>query len=443
VHADDGRADLALSATLPIESLIPPIVDILATQAGQRTELTATRYQLSLPGDVALTPWKTLAQLGIRDGSTLLLTSSSTVLTPPRLDDAAEAVSVSLAAVARPWTRRTARLIGALSAGALAGTTAAIVLGRTDESSTLRGGAAAIAAVAGLLALLAAAVTYRVFRDETAGLTLGLMGCGFAAVAGWLAVPGAHGAPNALLATAATATAAAVVRITGCCAATFTALACFASIGSAAAVLSTVAAAPLPVIGAASATTSLIVIEAAAPVSMKLTGLASHAAAEFPPPGLSGKALRANAWLTSLITGFCAAAALGAMGAAAGSVSGERPAWLGTAFAALTGGVLLLRARAHHDLARSVPLLVAGTATLAATLVIAAIAYPRHTLYLALASTVLAAAALSLGFFASTLTFSPVCRRSVELLEYFALATVVPMACWICGVYGAARGMNL
>jgi hypothetical protein len=38
---------------------------------------------------------------------------------------------------------------------------------------------------------------------------------------------------------------------------------------------------------------------------------------------------------------------------------------------------------------------------------------------------------------------SPIGRRSVELLEYLALAVVVPLACWICGLYGAARSMNL
>ena len=55
----------------------------------------------------------------------------------------------------------------------------------------------------------------------------------------------------------------------------------------------------------------------------------------------------------------------------------------------------------------------------------------------------LAAATLCLGFITQAMTFSPIGRRSVELLEYLALAVIVPLACWICGVYSAARGMNL
>ena len=38
---------------------------------------------------------------------------------------------------------------------------------------------------------------------------------------------------------------------------------------------------------------------------------------------------------------------------------------------------------------------------------------------------------------------SPVARRSVELLEYLALATVVPLACWVADLYGVVRGLSL
>jgi type VII secretion integral membrane protein EccD len=443
VYADSGHVDLALPATLPVGSLIPPIVDLLDAQVGHRVEPAAIAHQLSLPGDIALDPAKTLAQLMIRDGSTLILTSSSTVLMPPRFDDPAEAVSVSLAATTRPWTRRTAQLIGVLMASPLASTSAAILIGTACDNNDLRRGGAAIAGAAALVALLAAVVSYRVLSDVAAGLTLGLMACGFAAVAGLLAVPGGLGAPQALLATAATTTSAAIMRTTGCCVTAFTALACFASIGSAAAAVGAVTAAPLPVIGAASAAISLMLIEASAPASMVLTRLSSRVVPETTAHDLGARAIRANGWLTSLVAAFCAAAALGAVGAAAGALPAQSPPRLGIAFAALTGALLLLRARAHPDLARSVPLLVAGTATLSGTLVVAVVAYPQHVLYLAVASTALAAAALCLGFLTQSMTFSPVWRRSIELVEYVALAAVVPLACWICGLYGAAGGLNL
>jgi type VII secretion integral membrane protein EccD len=450
VYADSSRIDLVLSAAVPIASLIPPIVDILAAQCGHRTRPVAVRHQLSLPGASTLDPSKSLLQLGIRDGTVLILTSSSSVLTPPRFDDVAEAVSVSLAPTERPWTRQTTRLISALAASWLACTGAAVLM-RTalDTHDAHRGGCVGVAAVAGFIALSAAIIAHRVFRDRTAGLMLGLAASGFAALAGLLAVPGDLGAPNALLAMAAAATSATIIRVMGCCATIFTALACFAAFGAAAAAVSAVIAVPVQAIGAASAAISLVLVESSAPVSIMLAGLSAqltpepHAAHDEPPHRLSARAISAKTWLTGLIVAFSAAAAVGAICAAAGSYPAARPHSLGIAFATVTGGVLLLRARSQCDVVRAVPLIAAGMVTLGATLVIAAADYPLHAPYVAAASTMLAAAALCLGFITRTTTFSPVGRRSVELLEYLALAVIVPLACWICGLYGAARGMNL
>jgi type VII secretion integral membrane protein EccD len=446
VYGDSRYVDLALSAALPIAALIPRIVDILAANCHQRADPMAARYQLSLPGDVALDPAKTLEQLEILDGSTLMLTSSSTVLAPPRVDDVAEEVSASLALAARPWTRQAGRLVGALTAGCLAAAGAAILLGTAFGINDVRRGACAgVAAAAGLIALLAALAAQRAFCDEMAGLLLGLAAGGFAALAGMLAVPGEVGAPNVLLATAAAATAATVMRVIGCYATVFTALACFATVEAAAAVVAAVTAVPLSAIGAASAVISLLLIEASAPVSIVLAGLPSQVSSESDAScdELSTKAIRAKAWLSSLVAAFAASAALGAVGAAAGSPAADGPRWLGITFAAMTGGVLLLRARSQADLVRSAPLIAAGIATLSATLVTAAVVYPPYRPYLAAASMTLAAAALCLGFITQTMTLSPIGRRSVELLEYLVLAVVVPLACWICGLYSGVRGLNL
>jgi len=448
VYADSVHVDLVLSAVVPIGSLIPPIVDMLIAESGHRAQPVAIRHQLSLPGKTALDPSKNLAQLEIRDGTVLILTSSSNHLVPPRFDDIAEAVSMSLAATVRPCTRQAARLISMLAAGLLA-TAGAGVLIRTafDTGDARRSGCAVVAAVAVFIALPAAVVVYRLFSDRTAGLTLGLAASGLAALAGLLAVPGHMGAPNALLATAATATSATVIRVIGCCAAVFTALACLAGFEAAAAVVGTITAVPLPAIGAASAAISLTLVEASARVSIMLAGLSSQVRpVEDPasaPHRLSDSTIRANRWLTSLVAAFSAAAALGAIGAATCSYVAGGPRPLGIAFATLTGSVLLLRARSHRDLTKSVPLVVAGTITLGCTLVVAAVAYPLQAPYIAAASMMLAAAALCLGFITHTMTFSPIGRRSAELLEYLALALIVPLACWICGLYSAARGMNL
>jgi type VII secretion integral membrane protein EccD len=442
VHADSAHVDLVLSAEVPIEMLIPAVVDILAARCGVGAQPTATRYRLSLPGDVALKLSETLAQNGIRDGTTLLLTSPSTELTAPRFDDTAEEVSMSLATAVRPWTRHAARLTGALLACWLAGTGAAVLMRIAFDTNHARHMSdVGVAAAVGFIALLAAVIAHHGFRDRTAGLTLGLIATGFIALTGLLVVRGVPGGPGALLATAAAAASAASLRAIGCCAAVFTALCCFATAAMAATLVAAVSAVPLQAIAAGSAAISLVLVEASAPVSIMLAGLSRQLSSE--PQSPNTRAIRANTWLISLVAGFSASAALGAIGAAGAPCSTGSSHSLGITFATVTGGVLLLRSRAHHDLARSVPLIVSGIVTLSVTLVIAAATYPQHAVQVAAGLTLLAAAALCLAFMTDAITFSPITRRSVELLEYLALAVIVPLACWICGLYGAARGLNL
>jgi hypothetical protein len=55
----------------------------------------------------------------------------------------------------------------------------------------------------------------------------------------------------------------------------------------------------------------------------------------------------------------------------------------------------------------------------------------------------LGAVALYLASIRDTTAVSPIGRRSVELLEYLGLAVVVPLAVWLCGLYGATRSLNL
>jgi type VII secretion integral membrane protein EccD len=450
IDAEPTRVDLVLSAATPIGLLIPPIVDILTRSGGFRAGPLAVHYQLSLPGSTALDPSKTLAQLGIRDGAALLLTSSSTELMVPRFDDEAEAVSASVSVMEWRWTRRRARLVGLLVTTWLAGV-AATVLTRAvfHANDAHRTGCAGVAATIALLSLLAAAIAYRGCREQSIGLTLGGLATSFAALAGLLAVPGGPGAPNALFAAAAAATCATAMRVISSYAVAFTALVTFAVTGSTAAMVAAITAIPLQAIGAAFTAISLAFVEASAPLSITLARLSpptADAGADVPfssPHPLNARALRAHAWLTSLIAAFSASAALGAIGAALGPFLTGEPRFPGLLFATVAGGVLLLRARAHRDLARSAPLIICGIATVSTALVAAAAAYPQCTAHIAAVSLILGAVALCLASIRDTTTVSPIGRRSVELLEYLAFAVVVPLAVWLCGLYGATRSLNL
>jgi hypothetical protein len=38
---------------------------------------------------------------------------------------------------------------------------------------------------------------------------------------------------------------------------------------------------------------------------------------------------------------------------------------------------------------------------------------------------------------------NPLARRAIDIAEYLALAAVVPLACWVAGLYGLIRGLSL
>jgi hypothetical protein len=38
---------------------------------------------------------------------------------------------------------------------------------------------------------------------------------------------------------------------------------------------------------------------------------------------------------------------------------------------------------------------------------------------------------------------SPFVRRGIEVVDYLALAAVVPLACWVGGLFGFVRGLSL
>jgi type VII secretion integral membrane protein EccD len=177
-------------------------------------------------------------------------------------------------------------------------------------------------------------------------------------------------------------------------------------------------------------------IEAAPPISVMLARLSPDA------PTASADRLRANALrayrrLTTVIAVFSASAALGAVSTV------FRMSAAGIVFAAVVGGVMILRARTHQEVVRAAPLVVCGAVILSAAFIATAAGYPHRAPHVAVLATALGLLALYAGFVDGPATFSPVGRRSVELLERVAFMTVVPLAFWLCGLLGAVRSVNL
>ena len=260
---------------------------------------------------------------------------------------------------------------------------------------------------------------------------MGLIACGFAAVAGALIVPGCGSAECAVRG-GCDDDIGGIMRTIGCHTVVFTAITGFASIEATAALVGTVIAMPLYALGAASAAISLILIEASAPMSIRLAGLSPRQDSD----GVQEKAIGARSWLTSLVIAFSAVTPVAAIGATVGQ---RLP---GIAFAALIGGVLLSRARMHRDLA-SVPAAHHlwdrhGQRCSRG----AEAAYPSRSRVIAAAS--IGLAALPCGWASSTFR-----RRLSDRATRYRTAgiscvgSLLPLACWICGLYGAARGLNL
>lgn len=448
IYADSAVVDVALPSQIPVAALMPPIVDLVEGRAtGSPDDLTARCYQLSRPGTPALDRSMTLTQSGIRDGDVLVLNHSRAPVPAPRYHDPAEAVTATLDAQTptRPTARQAARLNGALAAGWLTGIGGLALIRNSVVSNTARDSAATagIAGLASLVALMFATFAHRTFRDSTAGLTLGLIATTFAAVGGFLAVPGAPAAPHVLLAAmAAAVTSTLAMRVSGCGAVTFAAIACFTMVIAVAAVVSVVTGAPPRAISSLSTLVSLGLLGAAARLSIILAGLAPSLPAtpdldtfKSSTDAWSARAVRADTWLASLLAGFASCAGAGSII----TVLAGAPKLNCIAFAALTGSLLLLRVNSVDR--RTLPCVVSGIVIIGTTLGIVAVSTPQHAPWIAAATAMLVALAVLLGFAITAMTPSPVARRGVEVLECVALVAMVPLTCWICGLYDAVIGL--
>ena len=441
VHAGAAIVDLALPSGMPVAALLPPIVDIL--RAHGVSGLTGARYHLTIPGTATLDSSMTLAQNGICDGDLLFMSRSATPPPAIRYDDVAEAVSETLnGRTSSPsQSRRVTRLSAALAAGSLTciGDLALVRNTFTADAEGHLGATAGIAALVAFVAAITATLAQRAYRDAMAGLTLSLIATAFAATAGFLAVPGAPGLPNVLLAATAAAVAASLaMRVSDCGESTLTAVSGFAALVAVAAFAGVATGAPLYVVGAVSALVSLGLLGVAAHAAVVLAGLSPKpAGSDTAVDDVSAKALRADAWLSTLLAAFSSMAALGAIV----TILAGTPRSGCTAFAAATGALLLLRANSA-DRNRNLVCVITAVVAIGTTFGLAAIRAPEHGPWITAGTTLAVAAAVYLGFVAPGISFSPIARKSVELLECLVLIAMVPLTCWICGLYSAARGLH-
>ena len=161
------------------------------------------------------------------------------------------------------------------------------------------------------------------------------------------------------------------------------------------------------------------------PVPLKQVGISVAVLAAADPN-------RAHTILDGLVVGAVLAATLGAVLVAVSAPDGRA-----LAFTAALAAVLALRARSHVDPIRRLALLVGGTCCAATGLVVTVLTLPSLAPW---AAALLAAAGLAAGVGREP---GPMLGRIVDAAEYVAIAAVIPLACWVAGLYAAARGWHL
>lgn len=422
-HGPD-TVELALPGDAPVGSLLPSVVELVQPDAVPTTE--GLRWHLSRIGRGPVDETMSLHDNAVRDGELLILTTAQTP-TPVRVpnDPWQTLVETADRRCAPPWAKAAACLAVAM-VGATVLTWSGIVTRATGHLVT----AGAIAAAAAVTAV----AVRRAHPDPIVVSTLSVIAVTYGTIAGFLAVPADPSTANALLAASvACAMSILLLRVTRCGAICLTATSTSAALTAAATAGGAAWALPITTIGAVLGTVALGVLGVAARLSIAVAGL-SHASDDLAE--LTPQALATHQSLTGLVTGSAAAAALGTT-----FVASETPTSPSAVlFTAAVGLALVLRARTHVDVQRRIALVAAGMTALAATGTAYAMSAPVHGNWVSLAAFGIGVGLLGGGFGATERLFM---RRTVDVLEYAALAAVLPLACWVGDVYGRVRGLSL
>jgi type VII secretion integral membrane protein EccD len=151
-------------------------------------------------------------------------------------------------------------------------------------------------------------------------------------------------------------------------------------------------------------------------------------------------AVLAHRTLTGMVIGSSACAAIGSAAAAFGHLQDGGSSLSAAALPTVTALVLTLRSRTYADDSRQLALVASGMVSATASFVVIVVAVPACAYWLSLLAVAAGVAALTPMF---VMTVSPVTRRTAEVVDYLALAAVVPAACWVGGVFSLVREANL
>ncbi|SDD47719.1 type VII secretion integral membrane protein EccD [Actinokineospora iranica] len=447
VVAPRTRIDVALPADVSVADLLPMLLEM----AKETTPDGGARHGgwcLAKLGDNPLDPSRTLGSLGIVDGDMLQLRKRAENPPPPLYDDVVDAIAESAPDSYRPWTKETANRIGHI-AGALALILSAVAVfmagplwGGGNVGPAITAGAGAVIAVA------LGAVIARAYQAKTTGVLIAAAGgLPLAFVSGLSIVPGVPGRASLLLACALVLiVASASIMLIGAGITTFVAAGTAAALGVIAFAVATLIAHPAPGIGAGAAAVALGALSVLPRLTIQL--------ARLPLPNVPGsaedlkedtgfpdyrsierRAGLAHEYMTGMIIGCGAAAAVGAV------ASASSPEVWGVILGVVATLVLLLRARTYANGSQAIALLSTGMVAAAGILIgwlTSADTFSR-LLWVFGALVLIGAGALVLGVIFPEQRFSPPLRRSVEVFEAICIAIVLPLALAVMDLYATLR----
>lgn len=450
VVAPRTRIDLALPSDIAVANLLPMLLDMAGESSPDGGSKHGGWCLAKLGGD-SVDPDRSLSSLGVVDGDLLQIRRRHDNPPLPLFDDVVEAIAKVTPDSYRPWTEHTARTLGLAGAGLALLASAGGLLRAAALASDSAGagvGVGALAAVTAIIALIAGVVIARVYGETSAGVVMaaGSLPLGF--VSGLYLVPGGIHAENFLLACTLTfVLAVASVALLGARVTPFVASATAATLGLLTFLSASLVHRPAAGIAAAAAAVALGGISALPRLTIHLSRL--------PMPQVPGNAkdlaessgfpdcaqiehrvAAAHEYLTGMIAGCGAVAAIGAVVAATGGA-------VGIVLGAVVAAVLLLRARSYTNGNQVIALVASGMGTVAGLTagLLATARQPGALLAGSAGLLALATLALVCGVVVPRRRFSPVLRRSVDVVEAVLIASVLPLALGVLDLYRTVQAL--
>ncbi|KAB1948409.1 type VII secretion integral membrane protein EccD [Micromonospora sp. ALFpr18c] len=444
IVAPRTRMDLALPSDVPLADLLPTLL----RYAGEDLADEGVRHggwALSRLGGAPLDGGRTAVQLGVRDGEVLYFNPRSAAAPEIVFDDVVDAVATATNQRPGAWQVGASRSFAVLFAAAAlgAGALAALFAGPPH----LPGAVAALLVAVALL--VGAAVLSRAAGDSRTGAVLAMVGLVHAGTGGLLLLAGDRpltdlASPHVLLAATAVVVGGAVaVLAVGDRYPLF-----FASIGVGAA---TGLGALLCLAFGIDAAAAAAVVAAVAFGAVPALPMVAYRLARLPVPSIptgpedlktdnesvdGRQVLQQSERADEFLTGLLWTVSMLVLGAELVlALDGRLPAVL---LCLVLGLLSLLRARPLLGRAQRVPVLLAGTVGLGLA---AAAAFADGSLPVRLGLVLgglLLAAVISLvyGLTVAGKRISPVWGRLLDIVEILLIISLVPLAVWVCGLYG-------